>query len=60
MQFRGSVEIAAARDRVWSFLMDPQQVGSCGPGVESIEVVDADHFRARARFWSRPPIGEPR
>jgi carbon monoxide dehydrogenase subunit G len=24
-------------------------VGSCGPGVESIDVVDATHFRATAR-----------
>jgi len=49
MQFQGTVQIAAPRARVWDFLMDPNQVGSCGPGVESIEVVDADHFRARAK-----------
>ena len=49
MQFKGTVEIAAPRDRVWAFLMDPDQVGSCGPGVESIEVVDADHFKAKAK-----------
>jgi len=49
MQFSGTVEIAAPRDRVWSFLMDPNEVGSCGPGVETIEVIDADHFKAKAR-----------
>jgi uncharacterized protein len=49
MQFQGTVEIAAPRDRVWAFLMDPNQVGGCGPGVESIEVVDADHFKAKAK-----------
>ncbi len=49
MQFQGTVEIAAPRERVWEFLMDPNEVGSCGPGVESIEVVDADHFKARAK-----------
>jgi uncharacterized protein len=49
MQFKGTVQIAAPRDRVWAFLMDPNQVGSCGPGVESIEVVDADHFKAKAK-----------
>jgi carbon monoxide dehydrogenase subunit G len=49
MQFSGTVEIAAPRDRVWAFLMDPNQVGSCGPGVESIEVIDADHFKAKAK-----------
>ena len=49
MQFQGTVSIAAPRDRVWAFLMDPNQVGSCGPGVESIEVIDADHFKAKAK-----------
>ncbi len=49
MQFSGTVQIAAPRARVWEFLMDPDQVGSCGPGVESIEVIDADHFKAKAK-----------
>jgi carbon monoxide dehydrogenase subunit G len=49
MQFKGTVDIAAPRDRVWAFLMDPNQVGGCGPGVESIEVIDDDHFRAKAK-----------
>ena len=49
MQFKGTVDIAAPRDRVWAFLMDPNQVGSCGPGVESIDVIDDDHFKAKAK-----------
>ena len=49
MQFSGSTEINAPRDRVWAFVIDPEQVGWCGPGVESIEVVDESHFRARAK-----------
>lgn len=49
MKFSGILEINAPRERVWAFLIDPNQVGSCGPGVESIEVVDATHFRARAK-----------
>ena len=49
MQFKGTVQIAAPRDTVWAFLMDPNQMGACGPGVESIEVVDADHFKAKAK-----------
>ena len=49
MQFSGTTEINAPRERVWAFVIDPQQVGSCGPGVESIEVIDATHFRARAK-----------
>ena len=49
MQFSGTVSIAASRNAVWAFLMDPNQVGSCGPGVESIEVIDEDHFKAKAK-----------
>ena len=49
MQFSGTVSIAAPRDAVWAFLMDPNQVGSCGPGVESIDVIDDDHFKAKAK-----------
>ena len=49
MQFKGTVDIAAPRDRVWAFLMDPNEVGSCGPGVESIDVIDEDHFKAKAK-----------
>ncbi|MEO5884795.1 MAG: carbon monoxide dehydrogenase subunit G [Candidatus Limnocylindrales bacterium] len=49
MHFAGSVEIAAPRDRVWAFVTDPNQVGQCGPGVETIEVVDDTHFKATAK-----------
>src|SRR5919106_712181 len=49
MQFEGTVDIAAPRDKVWAFVMDPNQVGQCGPGVESIEVIDDTHFKATAK-----------
>jgi carbon monoxide dehydrogenase subunit G len=49
MQFSGSLGINASRAKVWAFVTDPNQVGSCGPGVESIEVIDPTHFRARAK-----------
>jgi carbon monoxide dehydrogenase subunit G len=49
MQFNGTLEIAASRAKVWEFVTDPTQVGQCGPGVESIELVDPTHFRARAK-----------
>ena len=59
MRFEDTLQISAPQQRVWDFLLDPQQIGSCGPGVESIDVVDETHFRAvvkvgigqfRARF----------
>ena len=49
MQFSGTVDIKAPRERVWAFVIDPNQVGPCGPGVESIEVTDETHFRAKAK-----------
>jgi carbon monoxide dehydrogenase subunit G len=49
MKFAGTVDINAPRDRVWAFVTDPNQVGQCGPGVESIEVIDDSHFKATAK-----------
>ncbi len=49
MQFDGTFEVDAPRDRVWAFIIDPQQVGQCGPGVESIEVIDDRRFKATAK-----------
>ena len=49
MRFEGTVTIAAPRDRVWAFVIDPTQVGRCGPGVESIDVLDETHFKATAK-----------
>jgi len=49
VKFSGSVPIKAPRDRVWAFVIDPDKVGPCGPGVESIEVIDSAHFKATAK-----------
>ncbi len=49
MQFSGTLDIKAPRGKVWAFVIDANQVGPCGPGVESIEVIDDTHFRARAK-----------
>jgi carbon monoxide dehydrogenase subunit G len=40
MQFNGQVTIAADRLRVWEFLIDPQAVSQCAPGLESLTVLD--------------------
>jgi uncharacterized protein len=49
MQFSGTVSIRAPRDRVWAFIIDPQEVGQCGPGVERVEQVDETHYKATAK-----------
>jgi carbon monoxide dehydrogenase subunit G len=54
VRFEGSLRIAAPREAVFAFLDDPTQVGHCGPGVESVEVLDGERFRARARVGIGP------
>jgi carbon monoxide dehydrogenase subunit G len=49
LELTGSIDVAAPRDRVWAFVTDPRQIGACGPGVESIEAVDATHYLVRAK-----------
>ena len=49
MHFEGTVQIDAPRDKVWAFVIDPNQVGQCGPGVESIEAKDDRRFKATAK-----------
>ena len=49
MKFQGTVEIKAPRDRVWEFVADPAHVAACGPGVESVELVDETHYRSVAK-----------
>lgn len=49
MEFSGAVDIPATREQVFAFVTDPTRVGSCGPGVESIEIVDPTHFKAQAK-----------
>ncbi len=47
MQLSGSVLIKAPRKIVWDFLTDPEKVGQCAPGVESVAVVvPGQKFRA--------------
>ncbi len=42
MHFDGKVEIEASREKVWSFLTDPNAVAKCAPGVEDMEIVIPD------------------
>jgi carbon monoxide dehydrogenase subunit G len=49
MDFKGDVEIKAPRETVWAFLTDPNQVTQCAPGLQSVEVIDDDHFKCTVR-----------
>jgi carbon monoxide dehydrogenase subunit G len=50
MDFTGTVDIGAPRAAVWELLLDFEQLAQCGPGVESIERLDATHARVRAKI----------
>jgi carbon monoxide dehydrogenase subunit G len=39
---------------VWDFVSDPQKMGSCGPGVETVETIDENKFLARAKVKVGP------
>ena len=58
MRLEGSVPINASREKVWAFVIDPEQVGQCGPGVEKIEVIDATHFKAVAKVGIGRVVGQ--
>lgn len=49
MEFTGSIDIDAPRQSVWDLLLDFERLATCGPGVESIERLDATHARVRAK-----------
>jgi carbon monoxide dehydrogenase subunit G len=45
LEFSGSPEINATRERVWSRLTDPDFVAASAPGVERVEAIDPTHFK---------------
>jgi uncharacterized protein len=50
LEFSGSPEIGAPRERVWERLMDPHFVARSAPGVESVEAIDPTHFKVVSGF----------
>ncbi len=45
MRFEGTFTVRAARERVWSFFLNPQELSPCIDDPHTIEVVDADRFK---------------
>ncbi len=50
LEFSGSPEITAPRERVWERLMDPHFAAQSAPGVESVEAIDPTHFKVVSGF----------
>src|SRR6266436_7236042 len=71
MEFSGTQTIAAPIENVWAFLLDVNNVASCAPGFQSLEVLEEEHWKAvvavgvgavKARFTldvTRPEKEEP-
>ena len=50
LSFSGAPEITATRDHVWRRLMDPHFVAQSAPGVESVQPLDANHYKVVSAF----------
>jgi len=50
LSFSGAPEIASTRDHAWRRLMDPHFVAQSAPGVESVQSLDANHYKVVSAF----------
>lgn len=50
MHFEGQQTLNLTQAKAWQFLTDPNQVGKCVPGLQTIAVVDSSHFNAEVGF----------
>jgi carbon monoxide dehydrogenase subunit G len=48
MSFQGAPDIQADRATVWRSLLDPNFVARAAPAIESVETIDATHFKVVA------------
>lgn len=46
MEFSGSQTIAAPIEKVWTHLIDVNQVAACAPGFQSLEELGEEHWKA--------------
>ena len=49
MNFEGTFDVNAPRDKVWDFVIDPNKIGKCLPDLKSLHVESEDKFSAVAR-----------
>ncbi len=49
MNFEGTQEIKASRQRVWEFVTNPNNLAQCLPDLKSLEVEGEDKFNAIVR-----------
>jgi len=44
MHLEGTYTLQTSRDKVWSFITDPEKIAHCLPDIQNLEVVDSKHF----------------
>src|SRR4030065_1692155 len=49
MHLEGTYVLATPRDKVWSFISDPEKIAHCLPDLQSLEVKDAKSFRVTVK-----------
>ena len=49
MNFEGTCQVNAPREKVWEFVIDPTRIGKCLPDLKSLEVEADNRFTAVAR-----------
>ena len=54
MNFEGSYDVKAPRERVWAYVIDPNKIGKCLPDLKSLEVQGDDKFTAVVRVGIGP------
>ncbi len=47
MDFSGTETISAPREDVWIYLVDMRNVAVCGPGFQSLEEIEPEHWKVR-------------
>ena len=48
MHYEGSFDVAATKERVYSFMTDPRKVTTIFPDVQSVKIIDEENFALRA------------
>lgn len=54
MKIEGNFTVAAPRQTVWRMITDPDEMGPCIPGCESIEVTGPNTYTARVKVRVGP------
>jgi carbon monoxide dehydrogenase subunit G len=57
MDLTGSYLVDAPRQQVWAHLLDPRALSACVPGVQSLDLVDTNTYRATMTAGAGPVSG---